>query len=91
MRILQSFTDFKLDDSANVRPPAEWRLGTGLKATEKIYPKCHLTMYVEVRDLFGIPTSRLFKRFIGRALDFYEGTAGSKRLMMYIVLNSNIC
>ncbi|PPQ95842.1 hypothetical protein CVT26_015972 [Gymnopilus dilepis] len=47
VRILQSFTDFKLDDSANVRPPSEWRLGTGLKATEKIYPKCHLTMYVE--------------------------------------------
>ncbi|KAF8960252.1 cytochrome P450 [Flammula alnicola] len=47
VRLLQQFTEFTLDDSTNAPPPVEWASGEGLKATEKIFPLAHLTMYVK--------------------------------------------
>ncbi|KAF9547694.1 cytochrome P450 monooxygenase pc-2 [Agrocybe pediades] len=46
-RFLQKFTEFTLDDSANVAPPAEWTHGEGRKPLEKIHPMVHLTMYIK--------------------------------------------
>ncbi|KDR74319.1 hypothetical protein GALMADRAFT_227391 [Galerina marginata CBS 339.88] len=47
VRLLQQFTDFTLDMSANTPPPAAWASGDGLKPKEKIHPISHLTMSVK--------------------------------------------
>ncbi|KAF8905809.1 cytochrome P450 [Gymnopilus junonius] len=49
VRLLQNFTGFVLDEEVNLRPPAEWASANGLKATDKVYIKSHLTMYINVR------------------------------------------
>ncbi|KAH9478505.1 Cytochrome P450 monooxygenase 75 [Psilocybe cubensis] len=38
IRLLQNFTEFTLDSSANVPPPANWKNEEGIKATEKVFP-----------------------------------------------------
>ena len=48
VRLLQQFTGFTLEKSENIQPPAEWAACDGLKATEKVWPGLHLTMYVKV-------------------------------------------
>jgi hypothetical protein len=48
VRLLQQFTGFTLEKSENIQPPAEWAACGGLKATEKVYPTSHLTMYIKV-------------------------------------------
>ena len=52
VRLLQQFTGFTLEKSENIQPPAEWAACDGLKATEKVYPTSHLTMYVNVSVIF---------------------------------------
>ncbi|KAF9040806.1 cytochrome P450 monooxygenase pc-1 [Panaeolus papilionaceus] len=47
VRLLQQFTNFRLDDKENVKPPASWKTAGGLKAQEKIVPSVHLTMFVK--------------------------------------------
>ncbi|KAF8959368.1 cytochrome P450 [Flammula alnicola] len=47
VRLLQQFTGFTLDKSTNIQPPAEWASCGGLKATEKVHPMSHLTMYIK--------------------------------------------
>jgi len=47
VRLLQKFTEFSLDDSANIPPPVEWIHGEGRKPLEKIQPLSHLTMYIK--------------------------------------------
>uniref|UniRef100_A0A8H7XK56 Uncharacterized protein n=1 Tax=Psilocybe cubensis TaxID=181762 RepID=A0A8H7XK56_PSICU len=47
VRLLQQFTEFSLDQSANTPPPAEWKFGDNLKGTEKIFPMAHVTMYIK--------------------------------------------
>ncbi|PPQ70103.1 hypothetical protein CVT25_005608, partial [Psilocybe cyanescens] len=47
VRLLQQFTEFTLDASANIPPPAHWKSGDGLKPTEKIVPTAHLTLFVK--------------------------------------------
>ncbi|KAF8164774.1 cytochrome P450 monooxygenase pc-2 [Crassisporium funariophilum] len=47
VRLLQQFTGFALNTSENKQPPAEWAECPGLKATEKVFPGAHLTMYVK--------------------------------------------
>ncbi|KAF8126892.1 cytochrome P450 [Boletus edulis] len=48
IRLLQQFDTFSLapDAQAHTLPPAAWAEAAGRKATEKIFPKVHLTMYV---------------------------------------------
>ncbi|PPQ84613.1 hypothetical protein CVT25_015710 [Psilocybe cyanescens] len=48
VRLLQQFTEFSLDKSSNTPPPAEWASGDSLKATEKIFPMAHVTMYIKI-------------------------------------------
>ncbi|KAH9483187.1 Cytochrome P450 monooxygenase 75 [Psilocybe cubensis] len=48
VRLLQQFTEFSLDQSANTPPPAEWKFGDNLKGTEKIFPMAHVTMYIKL-------------------------------------------
>jgi len=46
---LQQFSSTTLDKeafSSESFPPAHWANGVGRKAIEKVYPKTHLTMYV---------------------------------------------
>jgi hypothetical protein len=50
VRLLQQFTGFKLDESLNAKPPAEWQSRDEAMRNEKIHPMAHLTMYVKVRD-----------------------------------------
>ncbi|KAF8890928.1 cytochrome P450 monooxygenase pc-1 [Infundibulicybe gibba] len=48
IRLLQNFSSVDMDlDAAppEFRPPAEWASTAGRKATEKVFPKMHLTMY----------------------------------------------
>ncbi|KAH7911458.1 cytochrome P450 [Hygrophoropsis aurantiaca] len=48
IRLLQNFSSMTLAPEAQspeTRPPAAWASGEGRKATEKFYPKMHLTMY----------------------------------------------
>ena len=52
IRLFQQFTGFALDNSANIKTPADWATCDGLKATEKVYPAAHLTMFVRVSVLF---------------------------------------
>ncbi|KAH9478516.1 Cytochrome P450 monooxygenase 75 [Psilocybe cubensis] len=47
IRLLQNFTEFTLDSTSNLPPPAHWRNGEGLKATEKIFPAAHLTLFIK--------------------------------------------
>uniref|UniRef100_A0A8H7XXG4 Cytochrome P450 n=1 Tax=Psilocybe cubensis TaxID=181762 RepID=A0A8H7XXG4_PSICU len=47
VRLLQNFTGFTLDQSANVPPPAHWKSGDALVAREKVRPTAHLTMYIK--------------------------------------------
>ncbi|KAJ3511197.1 hypothetical protein NLJ89_g4236 [Agrocybe chaxingu] len=47
VRLLQNFTNFTLDEEANIKPPEHWKLGDSLVRAEKIYPMAHLTMYVK--------------------------------------------
>lgn len=51
IRLLQAFTSVEHDLSSTPpegHPPAEWAKATGRKATEKVFPKMHLTMYTNV-------------------------------------------
>lgn len=53
VRLMQNFTDFTLDlETAppESTPPAAWSHAEGRKATEKVWPKMHLTMYANVRE-----------------------------------------
>ncbi|KAH7926998.1 cytochrome P450 [Leucogyrophana mollusca] len=48
IRLLQNFSSMTLAPEAqspDTRPPADWATAEGRKATEKFYPKMHLTMY----------------------------------------------
>jgi len=47
VRLLQQFTGYTLEKSENIQPPPEWATCDGLKATEKVYPATHLTMFVK--------------------------------------------
>jgi hypothetical protein len=52
IRLLQHFSSITLDADAQPpesRPPADWAKAEGRKATERIFPKSHLTMYSLVR------------------------------------------
>ena len=40
------FGYFPDDNSSNLKIPAEWATGSGLKASEKVYTAAHLTMYI---------------------------------------------
>jgi hypothetical protein len=51
-RLLQQFTGFTLERSENIQPPPEWATCDGLKATEKVCPATHLTMYVKASVSF---------------------------------------
>ncbi len=54
IRLLQSFAHMELDLSAQppeARSPVEWAGAEGQKGREKIIPKAHLTLYVEVSGL----------------------------------------
>ncbi|KDR74320.1 hypothetical protein GALMADRAFT_250135 [Galerina marginata CBS 339.88] len=46
VRLLQQFTEFTLDKSVNIPPPAKWASTGDFTSREKIYPKSHLTMYI---------------------------------------------
>ena len=63
VRLLQQFTGFALEQSENLKTPAEWAGCDGLKGTEKVFPASHLTMYIKVCGAFigtnGIRTSNL--------------------------------
>ena len=48
VRLLQNFTGFTLDESANTPPPEDWAFGEGRKPREKIHLLVHLTMYIKV-------------------------------------------
>lgn len=51
IRLLQAFSSVELDLTSappEAQPPAEWAQATGRKATEKVFPKMHLTMYANV-------------------------------------------
>jgi hypothetical protein len=55
VRLLQSFGHIELDESSQPkegRPRAEWRAEgqEGRKTVERVYPKNHMTLYVEVSD-----------------------------------------
>ncbi|KAF5326502.1 hypothetical protein D9611_000513 [Ephemerocybe angulata] len=48
IRLLQTFSEFTLDLASGpdeATPPAAWGAAPGRKATEKVWPKMHLTMY----------------------------------------------
>ncbi|KAF8590882.1 cytochrome P450 [Ramaria rubella] len=48
IRLLQAFDTITLDSRAqppDSRPPASWKLASGTQATDKIWPKSHLTLY----------------------------------------------
>ncbi|PPR07845.1 hypothetical protein CVT24_002990 [Panaeolus cyanescens] len=47
VRLLQQFSNFRLDEKENIKPPASWKNAKGLKAQEKIVPSVHLTMFVK--------------------------------------------
>ncbi|KAF8810023.1 cytochrome P450 [Phlegmacium glaucopus] len=47
VRLLQQFTGFALDKSENLQPSADWAVCDDLRATEKVYPASHLTLYVK--------------------------------------------
>ncbi|CAA7269186.1 unnamed protein product [Cyclocybe aegerita] len=47
VRLLQNFKDFKLDETSNIKPPAEWSTRDSLTQAEKIHPSSHLTLYVK--------------------------------------------
>ena len=51
IRLLQQFDTISLAPDAqapDTLPPPAWAEGEGRKATEKIFPKVHLTMYAHV-------------------------------------------
>ncbi|KAH9477758.1 Cytochrome P450 monooxygenase 75 [Psilocybe cubensis] len=47
IRLLQNFTEFTLDNSVNIPPPAQWKFRDSLTAKEKIFPTAHLTLFVK--------------------------------------------
>ncbi|CAA7269188.1 unnamed protein product [Cyclocybe aegerita] len=47
VRLLQNFKDFKLDETANVKPPTEWRDRDDRTSGERIHLTAHLTLYVK--------------------------------------------
>jgi len=47
VRLLQQFTEFTLDQTNNMKPPADWAGCDGLKGRDKVVPGAHLTMYVK--------------------------------------------
>ena len=52
IRLLQHFSHMELDLTAQppyARPPPEWANDEGHRGKEKIFPKAHLTLYVQVR------------------------------------------
>lgn len=52
VRLLQTFSEMSLDLASippEAAPPAFWTNSPGRKATEKVWPKLHLTLYVNVR------------------------------------------
>ena len=51
--LLQTFDKFELDSSAqppDSLPPAEWKNAPGRQATERLFPKAHLTIYSYVSE-----------------------------------------
>lgn len=55
IRLLQNFSSVSLDEQSQpleTRTPSSWKKDGGRKATEKIWPKMHLTLYTHVRYLF---------------------------------------
>lgn len=51
VKLLQQFTNFTLAPDAqpeDSKPPAGWAEGGGRRATEKIRPAMHLTLFVKV-------------------------------------------
>ncbi len=48
VRLLQRFTDFSLASEVNTAPPTAWAHTTGRRATERVHPMSHLTLYVKV-------------------------------------------
>lgn len=51
IRLLQIFDSFELDVDArspDAFPPAEWKYKQGHRATERIVPKAHLSLYIYV-------------------------------------------
>ena len=55
IRLLQSFSSVELAQDAQPSgtiPPASWALVEGIQSTEKIMPKSHLTMYIDVSPPF---------------------------------------
>ena len=88
MRLLQNFSTISLASGAqplDSRPPADWAEDkVGRKGREKIRPRAHLSMYVQVCVVFDILFSFLpelwsvvnsFNHFcfIGRALGYNAG------------------
>ncbi|KAF9034327.1 cytochrome P450 monooxygenase pc-3 [Panaeolus papilionaceus] len=47
IRLLQNFTNFKLVESENQKPPESWKGANGLQATDRIVPMIALTMSVK--------------------------------------------
>ena len=48
IRLLQAFDTITLMPDAQFpqsRPPATWKEAEGTQATDKVWPKCHLTLY----------------------------------------------
>jgi len=48
VRLLQSFSTIKLDTTSqppDTRPPESWKNAGGRQANERIFPKCHLSIY----------------------------------------------
>ena len=51
IRLLQHFSHMELDLDAQppeARPPSEWAGSEGQRGVEKIMPRMHLTLYIEV-------------------------------------------
>jgi hypothetical protein len=51
IRLLQAFDSITLVPEAQPpesRPPASWKTAPGTQATDKLWPKCHLTLYAHM-------------------------------------------
>ena len=93
IRLFQQFTGFALDSSANLKTPADWATGDGLKATEKIYPAAHLTMFVRVSVVFFLGTNGIMTHFVVliREAFGYEWNRWNRRRNEPLMVDLNYC
>jgi hypothetical protein len=75
VRLMQNFSSISLELDAyppGTLPPEEFKLASGRKAIDKVWPKSNLTLYLAVRCssiiLFICPSAVTHTYILGRAL-----------------------